>query len=79
MSIIYVALTGNGPQFARTTLAEAQAAAEQAEGKYRDHPVDYRWDEETGVEGTRVWQLRVKGLSGRWAKAYWSVHQLPTA
>lgn len=79
MQHIYAVLTGNHPVAARSTLEEAQAAAEQAEGKYRDHPVDYRWDEEIGVRDTRVWQLRVKGISGRWAKAYWSIHELPTA
>jgi len=75
---IYVAMSGDHPYLARPTLAEAQTAVEQDEGKYRDHPVDYRWDEEVGIAGTRVWQLRMKGLAGRWAKAYRSVHELPT-
>lgn len=79
MQHVYAVLTGAYPVAARTTLLDAQAVAEQAEGKYRDYPADTRWDEETGVEGTRVWQLRTTGMSGRWSKAYWSIHELPTA
>ncbi|PJN24041.1 NUDIX hydrolase [Kitasatospora sp. CB02891] len=75
---IYAVLVGEYPVAARTTLAAAQAHAEAAHSEHLSTPQTYRWDAETGIHDTRVWQLRVKGASGRWAKAYRSVHELPT-
>ncbi|WP_035838927.1 hypothetical protein [Kitasatospora azatica] len=78
--MIYVLLRGTAPIAARTSLADAQKATEDAHSRYMDHPTDYRWDEETrGPHDGCVWQLRVKGLTGRWAKAYRSVHEVPTS
>ncbi|NUS14543.1 MAG: hypothetical protein HOY69_24615 [Streptomyces sp.] len=77
MATVYAVANSNGPYAAHMSLALAQAAVEADRRRYEQHPADYRWDEETGADGIRVWQLKVKGLTGRWAKAYRSIHELP--
>ncbi|MFG3228146.1 hypothetical protein ACGF07_25640 [Kitasatospora sp. NPDC048194] len=77
MATVYVVANSEGPHSAHMSLALAQAEAESDERRIRQHPADYRWDQETSALGLRVWELRVKGLTGRWAKAYRSIHELP--
>nr|BEK68816.1 hypothetical protein KPHV_60430 [Kitasatospora purpeofusca] len=77
MATVYVAANSNGPYAAHKSLGLAQAAVEADRRRCEPHPTDYRWDEEVGAHGTRTWQLRAKGLSGRWGKAYHSIHEIP--
>jgi hypothetical protein len=77
MATVYAAANSNGPYTAYMSLGLAQAAVETERRGYEPGAADYRWDEEVGAHGTRMWQLKVKGLSGRWAKAYHSIHELP--
>ncbi|MGW3072336.1 hypothetical protein [Kitasatospora sp. NPDC001132] len=76
MATVYAIANSNGPYAAHMSLALAQAAAEAERRRYEPN-AEYRWDEEPGARGTRAWQLKVKGHSGRWAKAYIAIHEMP--
>ncbi|MEU6237389.1 hypothetical protein [Kitasatospora sp. NPDC047058] len=76
MATIYAVANSNGPYTAHMSLALAQAAVELDQRRYSPN-AEHRWDEEPGARDTRMWQLKTKGLTGRWAKVYIAIHELP--
>lgn len=71
--LAYVVMNGDRPVAAATDLAVAQAHALTAATRYQPEPLpEHRWDERLDV-----WELMVKGRTGRWSKAYHSVHAIP--
>lgn len=79
------------PLAAGHTLASAQAACEQAEGRHRDprDQVECQWVEKEGQSGTRVWSLVTRyrlrrsadmgwGRWSDWSDSYYYVHEVPS-
>jgi hypothetical protein len=73
---VYTVITSNGPQAAYRTLDNAQAAVTANYHRYTP-TAELRWDEDTNPHVPRTWELKIKGKSGRWAKAYVAVRELP--